>query len=304
MTEYTEYITPDGETYRFDTHDKFLLSETGLGMPPVSYITSRSPTQHGETVLDYRLGTRVIQLVHRRNACNREDYWANRGDLLDMIRPNRNGISSYNLGRLRKIFSDGSKRDIYVTIEQGPEFAARDTSRWDEWAFTETIRFIAHDPLFFDPVQKSANLTLASNSGLTFPFSLPLLIEDDKINLTLTCTTEGTEDTFPNIVLTGPMSGVLVRNTSLDLEININYNISDGEIVTVYLQPGNKRIVSDLVGDITGVGYALSDLATFRLAPHPKVTNGDNIIHFHGAGIAPFGNTAISMNWLDRYIGI
>lgn len=302
--EFTEYEAPDGEIYSFDNYDdRFLISETGFGMPPVRYITSRSPTQHGETVIDYRLDPRVIQLVHRSNSCGRTEYWTKRSELLNMIRPNRSGITSYDLGILRKRLPDGSKREIRVAIEQGPEFVARDPNRWDEWAFTETIRFIAHDPLFYDPVQKTANLSLATE-GFVFPIGLPLLIDDDVIDTTMTCTTEGTEDTYPTITITGPISGVEITNQSLDLEIKIRHNVSYGEIVTVYLDPGNKRVISDQIGDITAAAYYTSDLAMFRLAPHPKVTSGANTVHFYGSGVVSAGPTAISMSWYDRYIGI
>lgn len=305
LHEFTQYITPDGEIYHFDSHDKFLLSETGFGMPPVKYITRRSPTQHGETVIDYRINPRVIQLVHRQNDCSRMDYWKSRATLLDMIRPSRNTSSTFETGTLRRILPDGTKRDIYVTIEQGPEFAARDPSRWDEWSFTETIRFIAHDPFFYDPDEKSETLVLSTDSGLVFPFTLPLLIDDDKINALLTCTTVGTEDVFPTITLVGPMSGIEITNESLDnLKIDLSYNISIDETVTVYLNPGNKRVVSDWVGDITGTAYYSSDLNSFRIAPDPVVTGGANSIRFFGAGISSAGSTAISMSWYDKYIGI
>lgn len=305
LHEFTQYIAPDGEIYKFETHDKFLVSETGFGMPPVSYITRRSPTQHGETVVDYRLNPRVIQLIHRKNDCSRLNYWQSRASLLDMIRPTRSLDSSFTNGTLRKILPDGTMRDIGVTIEQGPEFAARNPDVWDEWSFTETLRFIAHDPLFYDPDEKSADLSLSTTSGLVFPFSLPLLIDDDRINSTLTCTTAGTEDVYPTIHLVGPISGVEITNESLDnLKIVLNYNVSIDETVTIYLEPGNKRIVSDWVGDITGTAYYNSNLSTFRLGAHPRVTNGANSVRFFGAGVITVGATAISMSWYDRYIGI
>jgi len=305
LHEFTQYITPDGEVYHFDSHDKFLLSETGFGMPPIRYITKRSPTQQGETVVDYRLNPRIIQLVHRNNDCSRNDYWQSRANLMSMIRPTRNTSSDFAQGTLRRILPDGTRRDIKVTIEQGPEFVARDPSRWDEWSFTETLRFIAHDPLFYDPDAKSVTLALATTSGLVFPFSLPLLIDDDRINATVACVTSGTEDIYPTITLIGPMSGVVITNESLDnLKIDVNYNISIDETVIIYLEPGNKRIVSDFVGDITNVAYQNSDLSTFRLAAHPRATNGSNTVRFMGSGISSAGPTEITMSWYDKYLGI
>ena len=66
--EFTQYTAPDGEVYRFNIHDQFVLSETGMGMPIVRPISQSGPLQHGETIYDYRLEPRTIQLIMRRRA--------------------------------------------------------------------------------------------------------------------------------------------------------------------------------------------------------------------------------------------
>ncbi len=80
VLELDQYIAPDGAVYTFrDDERRFTLSTTGEGMPPIEYLTERGIWQHGESVLDYRLRPRTLQMVYREKACDRETYWRNRG---------------------------------------------------------------------------------------------------------------------------------------------------------------------------------------------------------------------------------
>jgi len=308
LYEFTQYISPDGEVYRFETDDKFLISETGFGMPPISYITQRSPIQHGETAIDFRLNPRVIQLVHRRNGCSREEYWANRSALLNVIRPNRANYYGRSYppllqhGKLRKIFKDGSMRDLDVVIEQGPEFVARDPSRWDEWAFTETLRFIAHDPILYDPVEKSQVWTLALDSELEFEITFPIRFGDQAVNTNTDITYLGSWLSYPRFVIQGPTTGFYIENTTTEEVLRYTRRIVNGETVTVGLDFGNKSIVSSVSGSVIRYLTDDSDLATFHIAPDPEAPSGVNTFNI----ILPdpvFGTTAITMYWYDRYIG-
>jgi hypothetical protein len=299
LYEFTQYITPDGEIYRFNTGtDKFLISEAGMGMPPVRYITQGGPYQPGEVLLDYRLQTRVIQLVHRKNSCGRQAYWDSRNTLLDMIRPNRSAVGTMQLGVLRKILPDGDQRDIDVIIEQGPEFAARNPQQWDEWSFTETLRFVAHNPTFYDPVQLSSAWSLAEFSQLQFAFSFPLTFESDYLGASLAVDYPGTWESYPDIVIVGPLDGPRVVNETTGDEIDLNYTVSIGETVTIYLNPGHKHAESDLYGDLTGL--LRGNFSTFSLVPSP---NNNNTVTVTGGG----GNiaiTTVTLKYYVRYIGI
>lgn len=169
LQEFDVYLDPLGN--EFNLHDAevfFIMSGTGHGMPPIEYITERGPLQHGESLIDYRLRPRLITMVTRRRFPCRQDYWDGRDDLLDALRPNRQAIGQFNPGVLRKILPDGSMRDIKVMIESGPAFEPRALDKWDELAFTEILRFVAHDPIFFDPMTLVAQGVLTVEDNLIF----------------------------------------------------------------------------------------------------------------------------------------
>ena len=73
---------------------KLLHGTSGFGLAPLHFITSRGPFQDGETALDMRLDTRTIQIVVGEPVSTDTEYWDKRGELLDLLRPNRsfNGI--------------------------------------------------------------------------------------------------------------------------------------------------------------------------------------------------------------------
>lgn len=302
--EFTEYEAPDGEVYRFDTETKFLMSETGLGMPPIEYIAQRGPFQHGQTYYDYRLQPRIIQIVHRRNACSRTEWWENRANILNLLRPNRHPSGSFQLGTLKKTLTNGDVRAVDVIIEQGPMFRARDTKRWDEWGIMETLRFVAPDPTFYDPAQDTATWTpAATSSDIIFTFSFPVTFNVYWTDEDLVITYTGTWQTYPTITLTGPMSGILITNESTDETIRLNYSIANGETVTIDLPYGNKTVTSDVAGNIIGYISSDSDLATFHIAPAPEVSGGTNTINFQASDIT-LGTSLAVLSYYTRYIGI
>lgn len=303
--EFTKYIAPNGDVYNFSIHDQFLISETGMGMPLVRPISQSGPLQHGETIYDYRLEPRTIQLIMRAKGCSREEYWNNRAKLLNLLRINRYDTSSLELGTLRKILPDGSKRDIDVMVSFGPVFQPRDPAKWDEWGFTETIRFIAPDPTFYDPTVVTNAWTLSGGSfdtQLEYPFDYPVVYGDFS-NDTDDIEYGGTWLAYPTITLTGPMSGAVIENQSTSEMIRLNYTIGAEETVVITLGYGNKTVISNLFGSIVGTISEDSDLATFHIAPHPVAPDGINEVEFFAPGTTASTSEA-SMSFYTRFIGI
>jgi len=305
-----------GKVYKFNGRDdQFLLSFTGMGMPKVRYIKQRGPEQHGETYLDFRLQPRIIQYVHRRGpGCDRDEYWDNRADTINRLRMNRQPSGQFNMGRLRKIRPDGTMRDIYALIEQGPTFAARRLNRWDEWAFTETLRFICPDPTWFDPERQSEVWAVVAYSNLIFEttpplpseysdhWTLPFAFSGSLVVGTTTIAYSGTWFASPIITLTGPMSGPQVENLSTGERLKLDYMISNGETVVIDLTYGVKTVTSSTGANLIGTLTEGSDLG-FHLAPEPEVEGGQNEIEVTATEGA-VGTSQIDLSWYTRYIGI
>jgi hypothetical protein len=306
IMEFTDYITPTGVVYNFDLDDRFIMSEEGLGLPPIEYITQKGPFQHGETLVDFRLKPRTIQMIIRQDTCDRYAYWSARAALLDAIRPNYNSLNNLASGTLRKKLPDGTIRSINVAIEEGPIFVARSPDTWDEFGYTETLRFIAHDPTFFDPTSIATTWDALVDPALpahtVFPITFPITLGPTAYAVAKTITYTGTWLTYPTITITGPMNGFLILNSATGEYIELNYIIASGEVVTISLPYGNKTITSSLGTDLIATCLTSSDLSTFHLAPAPEAANGINTIQVEVTGTDANSKVVLSHN--TRYIGI
>lgn len=306
--EFDQYISPDGEVYKFNNAmDQFVISGVaGTGMPPITYRTQRGPFQHGSTVLGFVLEPRLIQLLHRRNNCSREEYWSARSDILNLLRPNRQTGGDFRLGVLRKIRApDRITRDISVFVQSGPEFAATQQGRWDEFSFTEAIQFIAHDPIFFDPVVKVADVSpfTGVDDDIVFAFDFPFVFLDAGLGETDVIVYNGTWLSYPTIIMQGPMKNPIVANLTTGEKIAFNMTIASARTVTIELAYGNKTVVDDLGNNLIGTLTADSDLATFHLAPSPEAPSGINSLSVVASGLT-VGESKITLQYTERYIGI
>lgn len=301
--EFTLYISPDGKKYHFSTHqDKFMYPVAGLGMAPIEYLTQRSPFQHGETLLNFFLQPRVIQLQHRRNAHGRDALWDIRADTINYLRPNRQAANSLTTGVLRKIYPSGEMRDISVLVDAGLVFDPSGGT-WDEWSFQDTIRFIAFDPTFFDPTAITNTWYATEIEELEFPIEFPIEFGTGDMREAKTILYTGTWLSYPTFVITGPMTGPLIHNLTTGEIIQVNYIVSSGETVTISLEYGNKSVINNLGTNLIGSISVDSDMATFHLAPDPEAPGGENEIRISGSGVQ-YGTTQVVMTYNTRFIGI
>ena len=305
--EFTQIITPDGKTFDLDgLQSKWILSEEGLGLPQIDYITRSGPFQHGETVIDYRLKPRIIQISIGQKARTRFDYWDFRKELLDTIRPNRTSLATFSPFTLRKRLPNGSLRDINVFIERGPIFQGRDLKHWSETTIEEVLRFVAPDPTFFDPTPIIELFSVTNISHWVLPFAFG--INDDLLfgfgaETTVTTTNTGTWLSYPDICLTGPLSDVIITNVTTGEMLNFVGNIASGYAVTISLQYGNKTVTGSDGANLIGRMSDDSDIATFHIEVDPIAVGGVNDITI-STQIGVIGESNVEITYNPRYKGI
>lgn len=305
--EFDELITPDGLTYKFDPRiDKFSWGNTGYGMAPISYITQRGPFQDGQSVLDYRVNTRILQLTHRRNECNRSAYWDGRTELINFLRPNRQPTDLFQTFTLRKTLPDGTKRDINVLYDEGLQFRPSKIGEWDEWSIQQVIIFVAHDPIFFDPNEKTVIITMPIVSGaeLKFPITFPIRFSSRANAAEETISYNGNFKSFPIIALRGPMRKPIIKNITTGelLEFVDSFEIDATEFVQIDTSFGQKTVIDNNGNNLIGQLTTDSDLTSFHIAPNPEAPDGDNEIGFTADALT--ANSGASIRYFDKYIGI
>ncbi len=300
------YITPDGREYNLITpHDpgRHVLSFQGLGTPPIEYVTQRGPFQDGETVRDFFLRPRTVQILERQNFCDRDAWWNGRSDILNELRPNRqttpDGVTP---GRLRFFRTDGTARDLRVFIATGPVFEPRVSNQWDEWSFQELLRFIAHDPILFSTTQTVSAFVIALDADLVFPITFPISFGAGLVDDTLNITYDGTWETFPIITIVGPIKLPRIDNNTTGEKLEFTLDIAVGQTVTIDLTEGVKTVVDQTGLNLIGGLTTDSDLGSFHIAPDPEATNGLNVIRLRGS--EPTGATSVSLSFFVRYFGM
>lgn len=301
--EFDMYISPDGITYYFNNiTDKFSLGRVGDGLPPIEYITERGPFQAGETPLNYIVNSRLITLEHIRKSKSRDGYFDSRSELLDLLRPNRQNLNDFQPGVLRKILPDGSKRDILAFIETGLIFPTNQ-DKWDEYNVVEVIRFIAHDPFYYDPDENIIEYLIGTDAdALLFPIEFPIFFKPDEGVEAFSIAYQGTWESFPIIILSGAMNKPKIKNITKNEIIYLDYNIPEGQSVTIDLTFGRKLVYDGLGNNLIGYISLDSDLINFSIVPEPIATNGENSIGVFAEETN--ANAKVTFRYFTRYIGI
>lgn len=287
-TEYDILTTADGTSYILHgPAGRSVLAFSGTGMPEIEYITQRGPFQHGESVKDYFLRPRVVEYHIRQVGCSRDQYWALRAALLDILRPNR-GLNA----TLTKYRANLPPRALTVTIQQGPGFQGAKQGVWDEWSIDEILRFVAFNPVYYDPVPYA--ISFNALGGMTFPITFPIVFAASGGNAIIAY--NGTWLEYPTFVITGPLSSIDIYNATTDERIGLTYSIAAGRVVTISLSYGAKTVTLDDGTNLIGYLTPSSDLGTFHLTP------GNNDISVTGTGFVT--GSAIELQYHERYIGI
>lgn len=309
--ELHQVITADGITYTLNTNSRisWLLTPTpGLwGLPPINYVRDQVYKGDGQIDLGYYLQTRQFSVEVKANACSRQEYWQLRQDILNILRPNRNGQLTY-------IFRRPDQRQFAIVARAvGDPLLGTNPDEWLEWGYQGNIDFEAVDPTWFNPTLESATGTNPSQAELVFPITFDddgIVFGDASLVKELIIVYDGTWREYPVFTVTGPLSTITLTHVEKGVRLVWTGVLDSGETLTINLQNGyvNGQYVGWFIVDSNGndEGNLLttdSDLMNLALWPGSELGNdGTNTIQFSALEVD--GNTQIAMAYHTRYIGI
>lgn len=274
---------------------KQAVEVTGMAMPPMDHRTSRSPFQHGETILGFNLRPRPIQITIHMRGCDRLDMYHKRRDFIRRINPLVGTL------RFRVSFRDGRIFELHrVMYDAGFDVGTNNQPEPAVQSFG--ARFLAYDPVWYEWPQNQDSVTLVTGEELVFPIEFPIVFGGVGVSDSLDIVNAGTWVSYPTIVLTGPMSHPQVLNLTTEEELTLDYNISSEEVVTISTSFGEKTIESSISGNLLGYLTPDSDLATFHLDPDPLADGGVNTLQV--ATAASTAQSAFQVYWFNRYLGL
>jgi hypothetical protein len=283
--EKIQYISPDGVVFDLqDPPDRHVLLYEGDGMADMDYGTTSGPYQHGDTVTEVRLVPRTIDVVIRQNGCDRDAYWEIRTLVDNMLRPNRTDMNAPIPGVLRRVTNDGTVRDLDVFVSKGPTYTWSHGG-WDEFSISESLRFTAHNPVLYDPVELYATLVNLfvfppTHIDLVFPMQFPFFFggpQGSIVEQSIAITYLGNWESYPTIRVQGPATDFKIVHQQLgDMISFAGYTIAEDEFITIDLNYARKTVMSSLGGSWLGKVSDDSTLTAFRIEADPVVPGGLN----------------------------
>lgn len=282
MGENDYLIRSDGQIYPLRHYG---VKVTGLGNVPLEHMTQAGYKQHGVVVSGWRLTPRTITFALDLDVLRPDQRWQRRQELIDQISP------QYGAVTYRKVFADGSRRDIDGMLDTSLSLVESDDLRHVATGFG----LFCPDPTFYDPAEQDQILTAATVDAFVLPFAVPdELWFGGATQLSGTVSNPGTWRAYPVITIGGPYSRMIIQNQTTGASITLGVALPAGSSMVIDLTPGQETITRD--GDNAFDEIEEGNLIDWYLAP------GDNLVLFGGAGVTVSSFARVSFQ--ARYIAL
>ena len=272
------------------------LGHEGVGMMPSHRLTQRGPMQHGVTDLGFRGDPRTVQLALLLEGTSMSDYWTRRTTLLNLFKPTDDPLG------LRFTLDNGDVRQLDCQYIGDMSLGGRGRTGY---AHIVGVTLQAADPAFYDPVGETVIFALGGGSAaFEVPMAIPLNVGVSTMDQTVTIDYDGSWLALPyRIRITGPITDALITNLATDEKLDFDgvdiaaddyYDVDCRYAYKTVLDKSEVNKIADLTED--------SDLATWHLAAHPDVTDGQNGIQVTGSAVT--AATEVTVQWFDKFVGI
>lgn len=300
LQEEIKFIRSDGVIFHLQAlPERVLYDMSGWGKPDSEFQTRRGPFQHGDTPISLRLNPRRVSFhIHHKN-CNRANWHTYRDTLLNQMGHNNASPNAPVAGTLIWKYPDEDDKPVSRALDCFLEGGLVFEPQGANFNISETLDFVAHNPIVYDPTQQTDTLPWPTNR-LVFPTCFPFVTCAYFGSMSITYT--GTWETFPTIEIDGPAVDISILNWSTGHEIKLDYSVSLGETVTIELKHDTKSIYNNYGEDLL---YTLvdSDLGQFSIMHDPVVEDGINYINVAMGNFAA-GRSEVRIKYYNRYYGV
>jgi len=279
------YINANGVTIDFtDYHNIAVLSGfSGYGLPDFSMSETVIPYEDIGILNSIRTVPREISVpIFLRGS---EPFLIRRkmAEIMQFLSPD------LGEGKLYIERPTGEKRFLKCIYKNGLD--GNDKSIGKDYG-TFIITFRAVDPYFYNSVESSYTFTEESSEGsfLGNPF-FPIFITQGAIYSNISFINTGDGIAYPVWTITGVGDSLVLRNLTTGKFMQLDYTISEGEIITIDTRIGYKSIVNN--SGINLMQY-MASLSSFWL-----IEQGTNVIRVElsNSGV----NTAVKIDYYLRY---
>ena len=272
------------------------LGNDGFGLPSVQRLLEAGPNQDGSTDYGFDLQARTIQLALNMLATSNDAtaYFTRREELMYIFAPRTDPIKL-------KVTTPLGTRQIDCFYTGGLGFPSQDKQAF--FGHKVAINLVCPDPLWYNPVSDNYVFTLGiSSSTMTIPLSIPWNVGASTLSQSTTIPYNGTYKTSPIVVVTGPVTNLVITNTSTGKKLDFTGNtIAALNTYTIDTRFDYQTITDQLNANQISKLTDDSDL-DFQIEAAPIVSGGVNQISVSGTSVT--SATSISLTYNTKYIGL
>lgn len=272
MAETIEYVDAEGGT----TTLYKVRGAAGRWMPPVLINDSAVPGDHGTRFRGCRFDAANPIIPILIDGATPEAYRAAIRDIVSAVNPLK------GVGTLRATFGSEvrEQRAMYADGLDHPE----DFPLHGQPA----VMFRAFDPFWYDPITVTGTFTAGTTSGF-FPI-FPIRLSSSEVFSDATFVNDGDAEAWPVWTITGPGSGLVLRNLTTGKILSLTRTLAAGDVVTIDTTPGVKTVE---LGDGTNLFANLTDRQLWPLV------RGTNSVRIELSGAT--GATSVAYTYQRRW---
>lgn len=272
-TETIEYVAADGATATLYRRQ----GASGRFMPPIVVKDRAVPGDHGTRFQHCRFDAAHPVIPVLLEGLDDTEFRSAVRDLAAVLNPDK------GIGKLRATF-DGGTREQSALFVDGLDFAE------DYTTFAiPSLLFRAFDPFWYDTTTVTSPFTTGTTASF-FPI-FPWRLASSEVFADATVVNDGDVDAWPVWTITGPGSGLVLRNLTTGKVLSLNRTLLAGEIVTIDTTPGVKTVT---LNDGTNLFGLLTDRQLWPLA------RGTNSIRVELSGAT--GATSVVLTYRRRWL--
>ena len=280
--------TPDNYVVNLDDKEnfEFLFGRAGHLSPPYSYISTRVPEEHGERLRRVHIDKRDIDVPIYIYADSYNSLTNKMRDLSIIL----DSASYEEESKLIFVDEDGDYRYINCVYSGGFGGNQAESNEFIVWAKI-VLTFSAFDPFFYSPTEENIYFNFVATETNLIPYLPFNIAHASAIDDSVTINNDGFS-TFPLWTLTGPFEQVTITNSSSGKSLVLDYEAAANEIVTIDTRLGQKKIESNINGNLYPT---LTTLPSFW-----DIISGENIISMVISGISTTSD--IKITYRPRYL--
>lgn len=246
--EVFEWLDVDGASTTLTA----LWDADGRFMPPPRRVDEVVPLQAGGRLRDVRHDVRDVRLKLHLDAASDTALRTSLRALLAALDPVRGD------GRLRVTAPGGDQRELYCRYVGGLEMAEQGGQTATATLQQAPLILRAVDPYWYDTA--TATATYTTGTPATFFPIFPIRLSSSEVFADATVTNDGDVEAWPTWTITGPGSGLVLRNLTTGKLLSLTQTLAAGDTVTIDTRPGVKTVVLDDGTNLFGNLSATSSL--------------------------------------------